>query len=83
MARFTNKVVIVTGAASGLGLASAKRMAEEGATLVLVDLKQEAVQNAMGELGAGAKAIAVAADVSDPEQVAHYVRSAVETYGRI
>lgn len=83
MARFTNKVVIVTGAASGLGLASAKRMAEEGATLVLVDLKQEAVQNAMGELGAGAKAIAVAGDVSDPEQVAHYVRSAVETYGRI
>ncbi len=52
MRRFDGKVVIVTGAASGLGLAAAKRMAEEGASLVLVDLKAEALEaarNAMPE----------------------------------
>lgn len=46
MRRFDGKVVIVTGAASGLGLASAKRMAEEGASLVLVDLNEQALEAA-------------------------------------
>jgi NAD(P)-dependent dehydrogenase (short-subunit alcohol dehydrogenase family) len=83
MARFTNKVVVVTGAASGLGLSSAQRLAAEGAALVLVDLKQEAVQTAIGKLPSGAKAVAVAADVSDLTQVQAYVRKAVDTFGRI
>ena len=41
MTRFEDKVAIVTGAASGLGLAAAQRMGAEGAKLVLVDLKQD------------------------------------------
>lgn len=83
VSRFTNKVILVTGAASGLGLSSAQRLAEEDATLVLVDLRQEAVEAAAGNLRAATPTLAVAADVSDPNQVKAYVAKAVETYGRI
>jgi len=83
MSRFTDKIVIVTGAASGLGLASARRLAEEGAKLVLVDLKEDALKEVASTLKPGGQATVVAADVSDPEQVRAYVRRAVETYGRI
>lgn len=83
MKRFHDKAVIVTGAASGLGLASAQRLAEEGAKLVLVDLKEDALAAAAGDLGGSPGAITVAADVSDPEQVKAYVRKAMDSYGRI
>jgi NAD(P)-dependent dehydrogenase (short-subunit alcohol dehydrogenase family) len=83
MRRFDGKAVIVTGAASGLGLAAAKRMAEEGASLVLVDLKAEALEAARGEMAEGANVTGVAADVSDLEQVKLYVRKALDAYGRI
>ncbi|WP_262925679.1 SDR family NAD(P)-dependent oxidoreductase [Kocuria atrinae] len=46
MARFTDKVVIITGAASGLGLESAVRIGSEGANLVLVDLNEDALEAA-------------------------------------
>lgn len=83
MTRFTEKVVIITGGASGLGLATAQRLADEGAALALVDLKQDALDDAIGKLRDGAKAIAIAADVSDPEQVKAYVGQTVDAYGRI
>jgi NAD(P)-dependent dehydrogenase (short-subunit alcohol dehydrogenase family) len=83
MARFDGKVVIVTGGASGLGLAAAKRMAEEGANLVLVDLKAEALEAARGQMPEGANITTVAADVSDFEQVKRYVRKTLDTYGKI
>ncbi len=72
MARFTDKVVIITGAASGLGLGSAVRIASEGADLVLVDLKKDALEAAKAlVLGTApeAKILTVAADVSDESQV--------------
>ena len=83
MGRFDGKVVIVTGGASGLGLAAAKRMAEEGASLVLVDLKAEALEAARGQMPEGTNITTVAADVSDLEQVKGYVRKALDAYGRI
>lgn len=83
MNRFSEKVVIVTGAASGLGLASAQRLAREGARLVLVDLKEDALAEAVGNLGGASDTISVAADVSDLDQVRGYVRKAIAAYGRI
>jgi len=83
MNRFNEKVVVITGAASGLGLASAKRIAEEGASLVLVDLQTEALEAAQRELPEGTRTTCVAADVTDLEQVKGYVRKTLDTYGRI
>lgn len=82
MNRFENKTVIVTGGASGLGLASAQRLAQEGAALVLVDLKEDALGKAAESLGNG-KVLTVAADVSDPDQVKRYVERTMAEFGRI
>lgn len=64
--RFDGKVVIITGAAAGLGKATAERLAREGASLVLVDLSKqlEATRAEVEGLAAGGKVIAVTADVS-------------------
>src|SRR5690554_5688253 len=83
MKRFKEKVVIVTGAASGLGLATAQRLAAEGASLVLVDLKEESLDKAQRAMPEGTNAISVVADVSDLEQVKGYVRKTLDTYGKI
>lgn len=83
MKRFDDKVVIVTGAASGLGLSAAQRLAQEGAILVLVDLSQDALDAAVASLGDGARAMTVVADVSDPGQVRNYVAKTMAAHGRI
>lgn len=83
MQRLIDKVVIVTGAASGLGFTTAQRLAEEGSRLVLVDLKDEALTKARNEMPAEAEVITVVADVSDLEQVKAYVQKTLDTYGRI
>jgi len=83
MKRFEGKTIIITGAASGLGLATAKRLGDEGANLVLVDLKAEALEAVRDDLAKGTNAICVTANVSDLEQVKLYVRKALDTYGRI
>lgn len=83
MKRFTDKVVIVTGAGSGLGLASAQRLAEEGATLVLVDLRQDWLEAALATLPAGTKVTLAQADVSKAVEVQAYVDAAVAAHGRI
>ena len=72
---FSGQVALVTGAASGLGRATAKAFAESGAAVMLVDRDQGKLTTLLSEItGAGGKAITLAGDVSD-EQVA---RSAVE-----
>jgi NAD(P)-dependent dehydrogenase (short-subunit alcohol dehydrogenase family) len=81
---FEGKVALVTGAASGLGLAAAKAFAEAGASVVLADWHEEEVQAAAREIGAkGHKTLAVRCDVSDDAQVEAMVKEAVAAFGRL
>lgn len=81
---FKGQVALVTGASSGMGLATAKAFAEAGATVVLADHKEEAVQAAAQRLvAAGHLAAAVTCDVSDDAQVAAMVDRMVAEFGRL
>ena len=78
------KVVVITGASSGLGEAAARQLSAEGATVVLGARRVERIASLAGELtGRGGRALAVATDVTDCAQVKQLVDAAVETYGRI
>lgn len=81
---FAGQVALVTGAASGMGLATAKAFADAGAAVALADVDAEALQSAVeGITSAGGRAIGVACDVSEEAQVADLVRRTVETFGRL
>ena len=81
---FSGKVALVTGAASGMGLATAKAFAEAGAAVVLADFKEEAVKAEAHKLvAAGHKALAVRCDVSDDSEVAELVYRTVAEFGRL
>src|ERR1700742_4946205 len=77
------KVAVVTGAAGVIGSATTKLLAERGARIVAIDRRREDVEAAIKELPASAEALAVAADVSDEDEVAEYVRAAVDRFGTI
>jgi NAD(P)-dependent dehydrogenase (short-subunit alcohol dehydrogenase family) len=81
---FSGKVALVTGAAAGMGLATARAFAEAGAAVVLADFKEDAVKTVAAELAAsGHKAIAVRCDVADDAQVEAMVDSTVTEFGRL
>src|SRR5204863_2650840 len=81
---FENKVALVTGAASGLGLATAKAFAESGASVVLADWNEKAVQAAAKDLAdKGHKTLAVRCDVSEDAQVEAMVDRTVAAFGRL
>jgi dihydroanticapsin dehydrogenase len=79
--RIDGKVCIVTGAGSGIGRASAIRLAEEGARVTCVDLREDAVRTTAEEVGDAA--FPVAADISDDAQVRAYTDGTVERWGRL
>ena len=82
--QFENKVAMVTGAGSGIGEAIARRMAEEGATVVVADLNEKAArQVATGIERDGGTAVAVQQDVSDPASVEKSVEFALQKFGRL
>lgn len=86
MKKFENKVIIITGAAMGLGLAAAKELAVQGATLTLVDYNEKSLAEAKAEISKqfpGIKILTVAADVSKEDAVKNYVNETVSTFGRI
>src|SRR5437763_6955186 len=81
---FSGKVALVTGASSGMGLATAWAFAEAGATVVLADVREDLLQTAVQKLvTAGHKGIAVRCNVSDDEQVAAMVDRTVGEFGRL
>ena len=79
-----NKVALVTGAGSGMGLATAQAFAEEGAAVALVDVNESSVRIAAERLIADDhKAIAIRCDVTDEAQVKAMIEQIVATFGRL
>jgi NAD(P)-dependent dehydrogenase (short-subunit alcohol dehydrogenase family) len=81
---FRGQVALVTGASSGMGLATARAFAEAGAAVLLADINDKALRTATDELtSAGHQAIGVTCDVSDEAQVAAMVKRAGASFGRL
>jgi NAD(P)-dependent dehydrogenase (short-subunit alcohol dehydrogenase family) len=81
---FSGKVALVTGAASGMGLATAQAFAEAGAAVVLADFREDAVKTSAQKLvESGHKAIALRCDVSDDAQVVAMVDRTVAQFDRL
>lgn len=81
---FTGKVALVTGAASGMGLATALAFAEAGAAVVLADFREDIVKTEANKLiEAGFKAFAVRCDVSDDAEMEAAVERTVAEFGRL
>jgi len=84
--RFDDKVVLITGAGSGLGQASALQVAKEGAKLSLVDLNSESLEETKRkvlEVAPNAEVLLITANVADEKAVENYVNATVEKYGKI
>jgi NAD(P)-dependent dehydrogenase (short-subunit alcohol dehydrogenase family) len=81
VARFEGKVALVTGAGSGLGQATARRLAEEGATVACLDIDADAAKATAASIGDGARPIAC--NVTDETSVADAVAEAVAELGRL
>lgn len=80
----TGKTVVITGASSGLGEATARYLSERGAIVVLGARRKERIDALAAEInGKGGEALAVATDVSDAAQVQRLVDAAVKKFGRV
>ena len=82
MARLANKVVVLTGAGSGIGLAAVKLFAQEGAKLMLAGRNEAALASAVNAAGEG-KAAYIVADVSKPEDNLRLIKTAEQKFGGI
>ncbi|WP_158884945.1 SDR family oxidoreductase [Rhodanobacter sp. L36] len=80
MERFKDKVVLITGAASGMGAAMARRFSKEGANVVLVDRKRP--DNTAADLPAD-RTLVIQADVSDSSDISHAVATTIEYFERL
>jgi 2-dehydro-3-deoxy-L-rhamnonate dehydrogenase (NAD+) len=81
MPRFARQIAIITGGTSGIGLAVARRLRTEGATVAILDFDAVALQHGAGE--AGPNDLFLCVDITDEEQVRSTIASVVERLGRI
>lgn len=81
--RFEGKVVVITGAAQGIGRATAERFLSEGARVVIADVNEERLKATASEIGSPDTLLSVATDVSRKNQVEALVAKAVERFGHI
>lgn len=84
MRDFAGRVAVVTGAGSGMGRAFAQRFAEEGMKVVLADIEEPALEQAVADLrGQGYEVIGVRTDVSRAEAVRHLAEEALKAFGKV
>lgn len=83
MNRFTDKVALITGAASGIGRATAQRLAEEGATLFLADIDIEGLKLTVATLPENTRVHSESLDVSSPDACRRIVAQAADHFGRL
>ena len=81
--RLTDKVAIVTGAARGIGRASAERLLAEGAKVVISDIDEEQLNRTAVELGAAGRVLVQRADVARKSDVVQLIEAAVRHFGRL
>lgn len=81
--RIQDRVAVVTGGCSGIGLATVQRFVEEGAKVVVGDIDDQRGHQLVGQLGGSAIATYVHVDVTSPEEVDALFRTAKETYGSV
>src|SRR5664279_3549992 len=81
--RLDGRVAVVTGAAGVIGTATIRLLAERGARIVAVDRREDDLKAAIADLPASAQALPVAADVTSEDEVAGYVRAAIDKFGTI
>jgi NADP-dependent 3-hydroxy acid dehydrogenase YdfG len=84
MSNITDKVVVITGASSGIGESTAKLLAEQGAKVVLGARRSKKIDAVVQEITAsGGKAIGLIADVTKRAEVEALIRKAVDSFGRV
>lgn len=83
MSKLDGKVAIITGAAGGIGIATAKLFIDEGANVALVDVSEEALSEAVESLGTGKNIVTITADVTKEEDVKNYVEKTKEAFGQV
>ncbi len=84
MGRFDGKVAVVTGSGGGIGEGYAKRLANEGASVVVADIKSDGAERVAGEItGGGGRALAVTLDIGDDASPAAMAKAAIGEFGGI